>query len=189
MMQQMTLVVPWYSVQAYITTCLSVAKCQYCPRYRKITPTVANLFTYLLHRITKTTELTKKVFLNSIFNEMLLRTVCQVLCQTHNQWIKQINTRITSTRTWANAERDGRPAEYRWRPLFNAIKFGRRALLECRAVTLPRRETRWNLQGCPKLANRSQLLVGRSSPYYQDMWRRYCCLAPTESDSEQAAVI
>ena len=25
---------------------------------------------------------------------------------------------------WANAERDGRPAEYRWRPLFNAVKFG-----------------------------------------------------------------
>jgi len=25
---------------------------------------------------------------------------------------------------WANAQRDGRPAEYRWRPLFNAAKFG-----------------------------------------------------------------
>jgi len=25
---------------------------------------------------------------------------------------------------WANAKRDGRPAEYRWRPLFNAAKFG-----------------------------------------------------------------
>ena len=45
---------------------------------------------------------------------------------------------------WANAQRDGRPAEYRWRPLFNATKFGRRPLLECRAVTLPRRETRLN---------------------------------------------
>ena len=66
-----------------ITTCLSVAKFQYCPRYRKITPTVANL----LHRITKTTELTKKLFsvLNSIFNEVLLSTVCQVPSQTHNQ--------------------------------------------------------------------------------------------------------
>jgi len=40
---------------------------------------------------------------------------------------------------WANAQRDGRPAEYRWRPLFNAAKFGRRPLLECRAVTLPSR--------------------------------------------------
>jgi len=43
---------------------------------------------------------------------------------------------------WANAQRDGRPAEYRWRPLFNAAKFGCRPLLWCRAVTLPRRETR-----------------------------------------------
>jgi len=28
------------------------------------------------------------------------------------------------TRMWANAQRDGRPAEYGWRPLFNAAKFG-----------------------------------------------------------------
>jgi len=41
-----------------------------------------------------------------------------------------------------NAQRDGRRAEYRWRPLFNAAKFGLRPLLDCRAVTLPRRETR-----------------------------------------------
>jgi len=27
------------------------------------------------------------------------------------------------TRMWANAQRDGRPAEHRWRPLFNAAKF------------------------------------------------------------------
>jgi len=76
---------------------------------------------------------------------------------------------------WTNAQRDGRPAEYRWHPLFNVAKSGWGPLLECRPVTLPRRKTRWNLQGCPKLANRSQLLVGRSSPYYQDTWR-YCCL-------------
>jgi len=28
------------------------------------------------------------------------------------------------TRMWANAQPDGRPAEHRWRPLFNAAKFG-----------------------------------------------------------------
>jgi len=28
------------------------------------------------------------------------------------------------TRMWANAQRDGRPAEHRWRPLFNAANFG-----------------------------------------------------------------
>jgi len=27
---------------------------------------------------------------------------------------------------WANAQRDGRPAEHRWRPLSNAAKFGSR---------------------------------------------------------------
>jgi len=74
---------------------------------------------------------------------------------------------------WANTQRDGRPAERRWRPLFNAAKFGWRP---CRAVTLPRRVTRWNLQGCLKLPDRSQPLVGRSSPCYWDMWRIYCCL-------------
>jgi len=42
--------------------------------------------------------------------------------------------KINTTRMWANAQRDGRLAEYRWRPMFNATK--------CRAVTLPRRETR-----------------------------------------------
>jgi len=77
---------------------------------------------------------------------------------------------------WANAQRDGRPAEYRWRPLFNAAKFGWRPLLECHTVTLPRRETRWNLQACPKLPNWSQPLMGRSSRYYDDIWGRYCCL-------------
>jgi len=76
------------------------------------------------------------------------------------------------------AQRDGRPAEYRWRPLFNAAKCGWCPLLECRAVTLPRRETHWTLLGCPKLASRSQPLVGWSSPYeyYEDIWRRYRCL-------------
>jgi len=29
----------------------------------------------------------------------------------------------TTTRMWANAQHDGRPAEHRWRPLFNAAKF------------------------------------------------------------------
>jgi len=72
---------------------------------------------------------------------------------------------LTQLEMWANAQRDDRPAEYRWRPVFNAAKFGWRPLLQCCAVTLPWRETRWNLQGCPKLPARSQPLVGRSSPY------------------------
>jgi len=92
-------------------------------------------------------------------------------------YLSQVRPReLSVTRIWANAHRDDHPAEYTWRPLFKAAKFGWRPLLEWCVVTLPRRETRWNLQGCPKLANGSQPLVCRSSPYYQDMWRRYCCL-------------
>ena len=85
------------------------------------------------------------------------------LFESHKRRIGYVTTRM-----WANAQRHGRPAEHRWRPLFNAAKFGWRPLLECRAVTLPRRETRSNYLGSPKLTKRSQPLVGRSSPYCGD---------------------
>jgi len=49
-----------------------------------------------------------------------------------------------STRMWANAQRDGRPAERRWRPLLNAAKFSWRPLLDCHEVPLPILESRWN---------------------------------------------
>jgi len=32
--------------------------------------------------------------------------------------------KLSVTRMWVNAQRDGRPAEHGWRPLFNAAKFG-----------------------------------------------------------------
>ena len=35
----------------------------------------------------------------------------------------QVQARWKLTRMWAIAQRDGRPAKYRWRPLFNAAKF------------------------------------------------------------------
>ena len=39
-------------------------------------------------------------------------------------------SRLIKTRMRANAQPDGRPAKYRWRPLFNAAKFGWRPLLD-----------------------------------------------------------
>jgi len=39
-------------------------------------------------------------------------------------------SKYTKLEMWANAQRDGRPAEYRWRPLYNAAKFGWRPLLD-----------------------------------------------------------
>ena len=65
-----------------------------------------------------------------------------VLCPTqqkigHFQDVPQANlldwygkTKANTTRMWANAQPDGRPAEHRWRPLFNAPKFGWRPLLD-----------------------------------------------------------
>ena len=71
-----------------------------------------------------------------------------------------------NTRMWANAQRDGRPAEYRGRSLLNAavwltptarvpcsnaanigesktwVARDKHLITRCRAVTLPRRETR-----------------------------------------------
>jgi len=37
---------------------------------------------------------------------------------------KVVDNSLTKTRMLANAQRDGRPAEHRWRPLFNAANFG-----------------------------------------------------------------
>ena len=39
------------------------------------------------------------------------------------RYMKIVATGAKITRIWANA-RDGRPVEYRWRPLFNPAKFG-----------------------------------------------------------------
>jgi len=52
--------------------------------------------------------------------------------------------KTVQTTMWANAWRDGRPAEYRWRHMFNAATFGWRPLPECSTVMLQRRETHWN---------------------------------------------
>ena len=47
--------------------------------------------------------------------------------QLHPEWmqywqftLQAILLNTVLTRMWANAQRDGRPAKYRWRPLFNA---------------------------------------------------------------------
>ena len=146
-------------------------------------------------------------------------------------WIRVISQKDWRTRMWADAQCDGRPAKYRWRPLWkfhNSVpcttpqsladptagvpcsnaantenarlgrkvsfaggeilsggkspqkciysvlaqemakhhtKFGWPSVKDVAAVKKPRRETRWDLLGCPKLLKWSQPLVGGSSPY------------------------
>ena len=67
----------------------------------------------------------------------------------------------------ANAQRSGRPAKYRWHPLFNAALW----LTPTTRVPCSAAKTRnpLKLAGCPKLTKRSQPLVGRSSPYCKDV--------------------
>jgi len=49
-------------------------------------------------------------------------------CDQYNTIKPNCQTTLTITvkklEIWANAQRDGRPAEHRWRPLFNATKYG-----------------------------------------------------------------
>jgi len=56
---------------------------------------------------------------------------CSTKCLQYTKKLTQIVSLIyrtepkqKKTRMWANAQPDGRPAEHRWRPLFNAAKFG-----------------------------------------------------------------
>jgi len=67
-----------------------------------------------------------------ILQQNRLRWYGHVLQKEDNDWVKKYmeykvegsRPRGRPTRMWANAQRDGRPAEHRWRPLFNAAKFG-----------------------------------------------------------------
>jgi len=70
---------------------------------------------------------------------------------------------------WANAQHDGGPAEFRWRPLSNAAVW---LTLTSRGPCSNAAKTRnpFKFAGFPKLTKRSQPLVGRSSPYCEDMW-------------------
>jgi len=51
-------------------------------------------------------------------------TQCQAYSNTTVRAVLLIDDNKLTTRMWANAQRDGRPAEHRWRPLFNAANFG-----------------------------------------------------------------
>ena len=46
-----------------------------------------------------------------------------------------------------------------------------------RSANEAKTRNRLKFAGGHELPNRSQPLVGRSSPYCEDMWTRYCCLA------------
>ena len=81
---------------------------------------------------------------------------------------------------WANAQRDSRPAEYRWRPLFNAVKSGRRATtrMPCSNAAKTRNPLKF-----ARVLQTPEPISAVSGPKFtilrghvEDMWRRYCML-------------
>ena len=63
---------------------------------------------------------------------------------------------------WASAQRDGRPAEYRWRPLFNAAVW-LSARVPCSNAAKTRNPLK--LPEVPQTNEMISAVVGRSSPY------------------------
>jgi len=55
---------------------------------------------------------------------MHVNVLYSVVWQPNNTSAKIFYYEQLKTRMCANAQRDGRPAKYMWRPLFNAAKFG-----------------------------------------------------------------
>jgi len=77
----------------------------------------------------------------------------------------------------ANAQRDGRPAEYRWRPLFNAAKFGwltPTTRVPCSNAAKTR--NRLKFAGVPQTNETISTACGPKFTILSDMWTRYCCL-------------
>jgi len=72
------------------------------------------------------------------------------------------------TRMWANAQPDGRPAEHRWRPLFNAAKCGwRTSWLPCSNAAKTRKPLK--LAGVPQTTGS---ISAASRPTFTILWWR-----------------
>ena len=71
-----------------------------------------------------------RIALPQLLQNRKLRHLCHNLGSRWKlkKWLERIlvlvHSTISPTRMWANAQPDGRPAEHRWRPLFNVAKFG-----------------------------------------------------------------
>ena len=75
------------------------------------------------------------------------------------------NNKIIITRMWANAQRDGRPTEYRWRPVLKAAKFGSRPLLACSNAAKTRKPLKF--AGVPQT---NETISAASKPKFAILW-------------------
>jgi len=72
----------------------------------------------------KEVDIQKHVKRNAVANPHMFRKRRSDTASSDAHIPLTMKNNILSTRMWANAQHDGRTAEYSWRPLFNAAKFG-----------------------------------------------------------------
>ena len=66
---------------------------------------------------------------------------------------------------WANAQRDGRPAEYRWRPLFNAAVWLTTTRMPCSNAAKTR-----NPLKLPEVPQTNEKISEASGPKFTILW-------------------
>ena len=70
---------------------------------------------------------------------------------------------------WANAQRDGRPAEYRWRPLLNAaVWLTPTTRVPCSNAVKMR--NRLKLPGVPQTIQTNEMISAASGPKFTILW-------------------
>ena len=77
---------------------------------------------------------------------------------------------------WANAQRDGRPAEYRWRPLLNAAVWLTPTTTRVPCSNAAKTRDPLKLPGVPQTNETISAASRPNLPYCTDMWGRHCCL-------------
>jgi len=73
---------------------------------------------------------------------------------------------------WANAQRDGRPAEYRWRPLFNAAVW----LMPTTRVPCSNDAKTRNPLKLPGVPQTNEMISAASGPKFTILWGPYLTL-------------
>jgi len=104
----------------------------------------------------------------------LTPNACTNACESNKTYLTivydSLPAGLTTTRMWANAKRDGRPVEYRWRPLFTAaVWVTPTTRVPCSNAAKTRNPLKF--AGVPQT---SEPILAVSSPHYEDVWRRYC---------------
>jgi len=131
-----------YIGHARLSVCLSVAACPHyctdqdetwgngkrCPpvvHYRRICNRCTGFVAMTTQRECEMSECSMPG-LNCNISDYICPSYHRLLEVTSSIWLSRGNSKPyqMKTRMWANAQRDGRPVEYGWRPLFNAVKFG-----------------------------------------------------------------